>query len=214
MAEGLHMPEGQRPRQQIGIAFYGFILIGLSGGSWGVILPSLITYYGVDKATIGLIFFGSALGYLISASISGLLLARLGMARFLVVGAGIFLVGMVLLALGPPFALVMVTRVLQGAGVGIIETGLNNYISRLPRNTTLMNYLHAFFGVGSLVGPIVASAILVREWPWNSVPTLWSGLVLLLILGFGLGYRSERESKPGAREGNEAASRTRGTLFR
>ncbi|GAC1393850.1 MAG: hypothetical protein NVSMB38_23720 [Ktedonobacteraceae bacterium] len=48
----------------------------------------------------------------------------------------------------------------------------------------MLNYLHAFYGVGALIGPIIASTILVLNWGWNSVYLLLGGLSLPMLLGF------------------------------
>jgi fucose permease len=74
--------------------------------------------------------------------------------------------------------------------VGIIETGFNVFITALPRHTTLLNYLHAFYGVGALVGPLIASAILALAWGWNSFYLFMLGLSLPLLLGLSTFFRS------------------------
>lgn len=205
----------RRPRLQIGIAFFGFIMVGVGGGSWGVILPSLITYYGVDKATVGIIFFASAIGYMLSASASGFMLTRLGMRLFLLTGVSCSLVGTALLVMHPPFFFIIMTRVLQGLGTGMMETGLNNYVAEQPDNTKLLNYLHAFFGVGSLIGPVVASAMLALNLPWYSVYTVWLALTLLLLPGFALAYRTAGTRKEThASSERSPAGLPRTTVFR
>ena len=42
------------------LAYAAFVLVGVNVGASGVLLPEQITDYGVDKATIGLIFFTSS----------------------------------------------------------------------------------------------------------------------------------------------------------
>ena len=150
------------------LAFFCFILIGISSGVPGVLLPSLISYYHVDNAVIGLLFLVSSIGYFLSAFASGTLVERLGMRGFLLVGASAFLLGTLGFGLKLPFIVILLTRLLVGLGVGIIETGLNIYVSALPRSASLLNYLHAFYGVGALIGPVIASTILILNWGWNS----------------------------------------------
>ncbi|HWF42917.1 MAG TPA: MFS transporter, partial [Acidothermaceae bacterium] len=47
-----------------------------------------------------------------------------------------------------------------GFGAGVAESGFQAYIVTLPNSTALTNRLHAFFGVGALVGPLLATWIL------------------------------------------------------
>ena len=171
------------------LAFFCFILIGISSGAPGVLLPSLINYYHVDNAVIGLLFLVSSIGYFLSAFTSGILVERLGMRGFLLVGASAFLIGTLGFGLEPPFTVILLTRLSVGLGIGIIETGLNIYISALPRSASLLNYLHAFYGVGALIGPVVASTILVLNWGWNSTYFVLAALGVPMFLGFWLLFR-------------------------
>ena len=157
---------------QVGFAFSAFILIGANDGALGVLIPSMRLHYGVDKATIGLLFLFQTIGYLIAAFNSGLLVEKLGNRRFLVLGVTSFLLGVGALSLMPFYVIVLIMMLPLGFGVAIIDAGLNIYIASMPRNAPLLNYLHAFYGTGALLGPVIASAFLAMRWGWNSVYTV------------------------------------------
>ena len=57
------------------------------------------------------------------------------------------------LATRPPFVAFVLVQLLTGYGTGVLESALNAYLATLPDATTLLNRLHAFFGVGALIGP-------------------------------------------------------------
>jgi len=149
---------------QVGLAFSAFILIGANDGALGVLIPSMRLHYGVDIATIGLLFLFQTIGYLIAAFNSGLLVEKLGNRRFLVLGVASFLLGVGALSLMPSFVIVLIMMLPLGFGVAIIDAGLNIYIASMPRNAALLNYLHAFYGTGALLGPVIASAFLAMRW--------------------------------------------------
>jgi len=175
-------------RLPVVLAFFAFVLIGMVGGANGVLLPSLSAFYSVGDAVIGFLFLVSSLGYFLSALSSGLLTEQLGLRWMLLLGAATFLLGMLAFGLKLPYILLLPARLMLGFGIGMLETGLNIYVTALPRHTILLNYLHAFYGVGALVGPLVASLILALSWGWNSVYLLLTGLSLPLLLGFGVLY--------------------------
>jgi len=183
----------------LGTAFFGFVLIGVASGAWGVLLPSLSAYYNVDKSVVGLLFFASAVGYFLSALSTGFLTAKLGQRWYLVTGTATFMLCCVLLALKPPFALVLFIRLFQGMATGILEAGLNLFVAALPNNTALLNYLHAFYGVGALVGPLIASTILALSWGWNTAVLTWTFLALPLLIGLLALFR--HQSSGAAHEG-------------
>jgi len=190
-------------RPQIGLAFFGFLLIGGISGAVGVLLPSLSSYYNVDNSVLGLFFFASTLGYLMAAFSTGPLTEKLGRRWFLTLGAAALLSGSFIIVLKPPFVVVLVMGLLLGLGMGSLDAGFNAYVAALPRSTAVMNNLHAFYGVGALLGPITASAILAVNWGWNNVYLLWAVVSVPLLIGCGLLFRPQQsivtpsEDEPG-----------------
>lgn len=179
----------QSPQAAIGLAFFGMTLIGLNGGANGVILPGLGAFYHVGDAVIGLLFLVSSLGYFLSALSCGLLAERLGLRWLLGLGIVITLLGMICFVLQLPFVLLLFGRLCLGLGFGIIETGFNIYIIALPRSSVLLSYLHAFYGVGALVGPLLVTAIFALLWGWNVTYLVLAAFGLLLLIGIILFMR-------------------------
>ncbi len=178
-------------RFHIPLAFFAFILIGANDGAVGVLLPSMRSFYQVDKATIGFLFLAGTLGYLIASFNQGLLLEKLGNRLFLVTGVGLFLLGAGVVSLKPAFPVVLVAVLLVGSGGAALDAGLNAYIAGLPRNASLLNYLHAFYGIGALLGPALASLVLAASFPWNSVYLTWVGMAAICLVGFWFIFEEE-----------------------
>ena len=195
-----------RPRLQIALSFFAFILIGANDGAVGVLLPSMMFHYSVNKGTIGLVFLSMTLGFLISALNSGLLVAKLGPRRYLMLGSAIILLSMLTISLAPPFPIFVAALLPLGFGSAVIDAGLNAYIAGLPRNAALLNYLHAFYGGGALLGPLVASSLLALQVGWNHVYDVWIGMSLILLIGFGLVFKNRHAAQESAQahpvEGN------------
>jgi len=63
-------------RRAVLVSYAAFVFVGVSAGSSGVLLPSQMTSYSVDRATIGLIFFASSAGYFLAGMSTG---ARVGL---------------------------------------------------------------------------------------------------------------------------------------
>jgi len=172
-------------RRRVAAAFAAFILIGATDGATGVVLPSLQAHYTVGKGVISLIFLALTTGYIVAAFSSGLFVALLGQRRFLALGAAAFAAGAGAVSLRPPFVLLLTTMLALGFGFAIIDAGLNTYATSLPESATLLNNLHAFYGIGGFLGPIIASGVLAAGLPWNTVYALWGLCGLGLLAGFG-----------------------------
>jgi fucose permease len=160
-----------------------FVLTGLGAGVSGVLLLAQLRDYGVDRPTIGLTFLTGAAGFVIAGGAAGSLIHRLGSRLTLAVGGGAFVIGMLALGLRPPFLVFALIQVLIGFGTGVLESVLNVYLTGLPNATTLLNRLHAFFGVGALLGPLVATWLLGFT-TWRSVLVLLGVAAVPLVIGF------------------------------
>ncbi|MFC4532542.1 MFS transporter [Sphaerisporangium dianthi] len=170
------MPLGTR-RASVVLANVAFVLVGVSAGVGGVLLPSQIADYRVDNATIGITFFTFSAGFMLAGITAGALIQRLGIRMALAVGCGAYVLAALYTATRPPFLALVAVQVVAGYGTGVLEAALNTYLTRLPNATTLLNRLHAFFGVGALLGPLMAAWILTLA-PW---PAVWLALALLAL---------------------------------
>ncbi len=184
------------------LAFFAFILIGANDGAVGVLLPSMRSFYQVDKATIGFLFLAGTLGYLVASFNQGLLIEKLGNRLFLVLGVSVFMLGAGVLSLEPVFLVALLAVLLIGCGGAALDAGLNAYIAGLPRNASLLNYLHAFYGIGALLGPALASLTLAANWTWNSVYFIWAGVGAVVLVGFWFVFQESAadENKKAAKE--------------
>jgi fucose permease len=188
------------PRAQIALAFFAFIIVGANDGAFGVVLPSIQDHYHADKATIGLLFLASTVGYLFGSFNNGPLLEKLGRHRFLMLGTLALLIGTGTISFMPPFPFLLAGYLILGVGISLLDPGLNAYITSLPRSTALLNYLHAFYGVGAWLGPLLASVLLAQHFGWNGVYITWWSLGLLALIGFGVLFRNlggQQESEEG-----------------
>jgi fucose permease len=176
-------------RMQIALSFLAFILIGANDGTLGVVLPSLRAYYQINNATVSFIFLAGSTGYLLASFNNGLLVEKLGNRRFLLLGTAIFVLCAGTYGLRPPFPVLLLAALLLGSAAAVLDAGLNSYIASLPNNTTLLNYLHAFYGSGAWLGPVMASSLLALHWSWNTVYITWDILALVVLLGFASLFR-------------------------
>jgi fucose permease len=188
------------------VAFAGFILIGISAGVSGVLLPSQMSDYRIDKVTVGLQFFTFSGGYLLSGIANGWLIRRLGERGQLSLGAAIFVGTALGVGLRPGFPVFLAATVLLGFGTGILDAGLNAYVSNLPGHTALLNHLHAFFGVGALIGPQVGALLLHAGRPWPDAYLLMGVVAVPVLAGLATLYPSRLPPAPDAHAAPLAAA--------
>jgi fucose permease len=177
------------------LAYAAFVYIGVSLGTSGVLLLAQMNDYGVDRATIGITFFTGGAGFVLGSLSNGLLIHRLGVRISLAIGGGAYVLATLCLAARPPFAAFVAVQLLTGYGTGVLESVLNTYLAALPGATALLNRLHAFFGVGALIGPAFA-AWMVGFAPWTVVLLVLAVAGVPLVAGFLLAYPRALPAEP------------------
>ncbi|MEH2452205.1 MFS transporter [Nostoc sp.] len=164
------------------IAFYAFIAIGIAEAGLGVLLPSILSTYNLTPATVTLLFVSQISGYILAAFTSSLVSSRLGLARMLLIAAGALTMALMIYATSPSWFLMVAAGSVLGLGIGLIDAGINTYIVQDSRSASRIGLLHAFYGIGALLGPAIATTLLAVGMNWRQVYGVLAGIVSLLIV--------------------------------
>lgn len=148
------------------VAFIAFISLGLPDAILGVAWPSIRDEFDLPSAGIGFILFSSSIGYFLSSTFAGTIMRYLSLGWLLVISTVLVAVGLVGYSLAPFTPWFMLLAFGIGSGSGAIDTGLNAYASR-HWSAARMNWLHGFFGVGAMIGPLVMTAVLTSGDAWQ-----------------------------------------------
>lgn len=148
------------------IAFLAFISIGFPDAVLGVAWPSMRITFDRSIPNLGFILFASASGYFLSGILAGKALERFGVGKLLAISTTFVTVGLFGYALSPSFWLLLVAAVLIGLGSGSVDAGLNFYAAE-HFSVTVMNWLHAFFGIGAMIGPFIMAGVFAAGGGWR-----------------------------------------------
>jgi fucose permease len=150
----------------IGLAYLGFVSLGLPDGLNGVAWPSIRVTFGLPIDGLGALLLMFTAGYLVSSFASGRLLSTIGIGTLLslsCLATGLSLIGY---SLAPVWSLIVGLAVIAGLGAGAIDAGLNTFAATQfsPR---MVNWLHACYGVGAAGGPAIMTSVLASNHPWQ-----------------------------------------------
>lgn len=167
------------------LAFIAFVALGLPDGLLGVGWPSLRADFGLPLDAIGMLLIASVAGYMTSSFLSGFLLARVGVGRIL--AASCFLTGTALIGytLVPEWWMMVALGVFAGLGAGAIDAGLNTYVAA-NFGERVMQWLHACWGIGITIGPIIMTVGLSTFDTWRFAYRIVGVFQLTLAVGFAL----------------------------
>lgn len=166
----------------VAISFYAFIAIGIAEAGLGVLLPSILSTYQLTPATVTLLFVSQISGYVVAAFSSSLVSSRLGLARMLLIAASTLTAALFIYALSPYWLIMVAAGTLLGLGIGLIDAGINTYIVQDSHSTNAIGSLHAFYGIGALLGPAVATTLLAVGMNWRQVYLVLASVVSVLVI--------------------------------
>ncbi len=150
----------------LAIIYLAFISLGLPDSVLGVAWPAMRASLGQPLAAAGLVALIVTACSTVSSLASAAVLQRLGTGR-VVMFSGV-LTGLSLLgfAFAPSLGWVLLCAVPLGLGAGSVDAGLNHFVAD-HYSSRHMNWLHAFWGVGATIGPVIMGAALLRADGWR-----------------------------------------------
>jgi fucose permease len=167
----------------LGLAYVGFVSLGLPDGLLGVAWPSIRTRFGLPLDALGPLLVATTSGSVLASFVSGRVLARASVGALLAAACAAQATSMAAYASAPAWWLLVGFGVFAGLGAGAIDAGLNTYVATQHSARTL-NWLHACYGVGAAGGPALMTAVLTRGRPWQHGYAIVAGAQLALALAF------------------------------
>ncbi len=167
----------------LALAFLAFVSIGFPDAVLGVAWPSIRDTFGRPRADLGFILFGMGGGYFISGVLSGKAIELLGVGRLLALSTVCVGAGLLGNAMAPGFWFLVPLAALIGIGSGAVDSALNFYAAE-RFTVRVMNWLHAFFGIGAMIGPFIMAGVLAGGQSWRLGYVIVGGVIALMAVAF------------------------------
>lgn len=159
------------------IAAYGSLfLFGLINSIKSVSLPMLKDAYCDTYDNQGVLVSISWLGYVIFALFISMLIIRIGVRKVLIIGYGIMIAALASTSVVNCFGLSLASLFIMSIGISFFDLGANalGSVTFTKKPALMMNILHFFYGVGGILGPMLASTITRNVWEDWRAPYLFS----------------------------------------
>jgi MFS family permease len=186
-------------RMLLAIALVSFVSLGLPDGVLGVAWPSIYRTFGLPPSQLGSLLASAMVGYLLSSFSNGALVARLGVGQVLFRSSVLMVANSLAYAVAPAWWVMVGAGLLAGLGAGAIDAGINAFAAARfsPR---LVSWLHASYGVGAMLGPLLMTAVVTSGLGWRWGDTIIGILLAAMAVSFLVTIplwttaRSERDS--------------------
>ena len=159
--------------------------------------------FQVDIGMAGIVSMIISGGTIISSFFSARLINRFHTCSVTIVSVMMTAIALFGISRVDSFVALCICAIPLGLGAGSVDAALNNFVA-LHYKASHMNWLHSFWGIGTIIGPIILSSLLLRGGTWrtgySTVSMLQFALVVILILSIPLWRKANTK--------NEEASHT------
>ena len=163
-----------------------FMMFAMTTDSVGVIIPEVIRTLHLSDTAAGAFHYASMSGIAVVAIFLGFLADRFGRKWTIILGLLLFAINSYLFAVTNSFAVFVILLAVSGAAIGIFKTGalalIGDISDSTQQHTSTMNTVEGFFGVGSIVGPLIVARLLLEGVSWKWLYVIAGSLCVLLII--------------------------------
>ena len=143
------------------------LVLGLNDSAPGALLPYIENYYSIAYGTVSLIFVAYAIGFVSAAPFTKWLQTKLGRAWFLLLAQALVICEYTIIVTRPPFGVVVVSFFVSGLGSAWALSINNVFVSGMKNGLELLGVFHGCYGVGGILGPLLATALVISGKQWS-----------------------------------------------
>ncbi|GAP13406.1 fucose permease [Longilinea arvoryzae] len=166
-AQAVNVRKNQSRVGLVLLAFIAFISLGLPDGLMGVAWPSVRHQFSQPLDSLGYLLIAGTIGYTLSSFFSGKIMSRLGVGGLLAASCALTAGSLLGYTLAPVWWVMVGLALFAGMGGGAIDAAINTYVAAHFAEG-LMQWLHASFGVGITLGPIIMTLGLKNTGAWRT----------------------------------------------
>ena len=174
-----------------------FISLGLPDSLLGSGWPVMQGELSVPLSYAGAVSMTTCVFTIVSSFLSDRLTRRLGAGRLTAVSIALTAIALFGFSISDRFFLLILWAVPYGLGAGGVDAVLNHYVA-LHYKPQHMSWLHACWGLGATVSPLIMSFALTNLHSWNGgyriVSVIQAVLAVIVIVSLPLWRREGKES--------------------
>jgi len=178
------------------IIYATYISLGLPDSLLGVAWPKMVGEFHVAYSAAGIISMTIAICTVISSLLTAKITKNIGTGK-LVLGSILFTsIGLIGFGITHNYYLLIIVALPLGLGAGAIDTSVNDYVA-VNLKAHHMNWLHAFWGIGATLGPIIMGVILNNDYSYRNGYLIIGAiqLIIAIIVFFSLPLWRHNEEK-------------------
>ncbi|GHV30910.1 MFS transporter [Synergistales bacterium] len=202
----------------LAVIYLAFIGLGLPDAILGAAWPAMRFDIGAPLSAAGTVSLTICFGTILSSLISGRVIYRFNTGPVTAVSVATTAFALLGMTYSTSLLHLHLFAVPLGVGAGGVDIALNNFVA-LHYKARHMNWLHSFWGVGAMIGPVFMSAFMRDDSEWRlgylSITVLLFALTVILFASLPLwGKAKAKPETADARHGAAAPPVTNVQLLR
>ena len=179
------------------LACLAYFSVALPSSTLGLLWPSIRVSFHQPVAALGILLALGITATVIASAGTGRLLSRSSAGSMLAAGAALTAIALAAEALTPSLWLFACGMVVFGLGFGAVDAAVNVHAAR-HFSARQINWMHASYGAGATVGPLLATVMLSNGLSWHWVYGILGGAQAVLAVVFTMAGRAWAAPRPAA----------------
>ncbi len=165
------------------LLYLGFLTLGLPSAMLGIVWPNMRLDFNQSLDKLGFIIAIVTLSSSFSSYTTSYLLTKIKISSIIILGSILMLIGICGYVMANQWIFILLSAMFFGLGSGLLNCGLNNYSAK-NLNSRHVNWLHGFWGVGSMTGSLILTAIYAFNMNWRIGYIVVFSILLILFFTF------------------------------
>ena len=180
----------------LAVIYLIFVSLGLPDSLLGSGWPVMQVSFGVPSSYAGYVSMSISFLTIISALFSPRFIRKFHTKNIVVFSIFLSIVGLFGFSFSNSYSILFLFAIPYGLGAGAIDAAINHYVAN-NYPSSVMNFLHCFYGVGAVISPnIMALALKYAKWNqgyrWTAY--IQTGIMIVVILSLPLWAKNDNKS--------------------
>lgn len=161
--------------------YIGFIMYGWTASFLGGVWPQVASDIGVNISLLGILVMVNYIASGIASIVTYKIRQKLGTSRSNILGLFCIAIGMIAFALSKNFTMFVLAMIVHGFGSGIVDINSNCYVVK-AYEADAVSFMHACWGLGATVGPMVMSFAMTRTSTYRNGFYFTAIIIVIIII--------------------------------
>jgi fucose permease len=183
----------------IAVIYLAFVSLGLPDSLLGSAWPTMQNFFNVPSSYAGYISMAISCMTIISSLMAPRLIRKIHTKYIVIFSTLLTVIGLVGFSFSGYYLMLLLFAVPYGLGAGSIDAALNHYVAN-NYSSSVMNFLHCFYGLGAVISPNIMALALSRAH-WNEgyrwTAYIQAGILFVMIISLPLWKKNKSEEENG-----------------